>query len=241
MAGGCNGCVGGEIGMITPLHDGGWMIIFNSHQADVGLGQAACRGYYNQDIGLAFVTTDKQFSSLKWLTTTNGNETDPGLARYGAFCGKTTDPCSAAGQTGQTFLVGWKLGKTMYLGMMDNTGKMKEGPYNATVATINGVSTNVSWGARDDTWRTLNDGSVVWLDVPNEKSNELRIFTMKYGDDPEPSIHSSSQPVPGPSTHSSSQPGPNASFIPVNPSSGFIVNPCFAFVVFFLGIFLAFF
>jgi len=221
MAGGCNGCVGGEVGMVAPVYGAGWVVIFNSHSSSVGKGQAACTSDYNQDIGLAFVSTSKTLSgSVKWLKKSTGDEVDPGLARFGPFCGKGNCP---AGQSTEWFLVGWKTSTTRVLGFMDSTGAMQAGPFDVTKVNINGVSTSVSWGARDDTWRTLDDGSVAWLEAPASPGNILRVFVLRYGNfEPSssstPASSSAAPPTPPP-TSSSAAPHTSSSAAPHTSSS----------------------
>jgi len=186
MSGGCDGCVGGEIGMVAPIHDGGWAVIFNSHRKDFGKGQAACnKKDLKQDVAVAIIDEKKQLSGkIKWLTNTKENEFDPGLARYGAFCGN--ESCKDAGQAGQTFLIGWKSSYSRFFGVMDDSGRIISGPYNISYIDNNGTSStvSVSWGSRDDTWRTLDDGGVAWLEVPEARKNVLRVFVMEYGEIP---------------------------------------------------------
>jgi len=174
MAGGCNGCVGGELGMVAPIYSGGWALIYNGHRSSVGKGQKACNGNYNQDIGFVTIGKDKKLgASTVWLTKTSANEVDPGLARYGKF------------QAKQTFLVGWKRGKDRFLATVNRTGKFTAGPYNATVVKYGGKNHAVNWGARDDTWRTLNDGSVAWVEASAGKK-QLNIYVVYSGTVPTP-------------------------------------------------------
>jgi len=217
MAGNCGGCVGGEIGMVAPVSNGGWVVIFNSHRNDVGKGTSACSSSYNQDVGIVFVSKQKTLSgTVKWLTSTSENEIDPGLARYG-----------------DSFLVGWKKGTTKYLGLMNDQGVITSGPYEATEITVNGESTSVSWGSRDDTWRTLNDGSVAWLEAPGDSKDVLRVFVMQYGDLPPPDPSSSHQDSSSPTIPSASStvtpPDPSSahqdSSSPITPSASSTVAP----------------
>jgi len=184
MAGGCNGCVGGEVGMVAPLYDGGWVLVFNSHKDYVPIGQDACYNYpYFQDVGLAFVGSNKKLArEVEWLTDTDANEYDPALARYGAFCGRET--CKNFGQEDQMFMIGWKSALGTFIGWINSTGSIISGPIDVSKVEINGVKTVVSWGARDDTWRTLEDGGVSWLYAPGEPKNLVRVFVMEHGDIP---------------------------------------------------------
>jgi len=184
MSGGCNGCVGGEVGMAAPLHDGGWVVIFNSHRKDYGKGTAACgKKDLNQDVAVAIVDKKKLLSGkIIWLTNTKEDVSDPALARYGAFC--VNETCKDFGQEGQTFLIGWKTSFSRFFGLMDDIGHIIAGPYNVSYIDLNGTASTVSWGTRDDTWRTLDDGSVAWLEVPGTPKNVLRVFVMEYGEFP---------------------------------------------------------
>jgi len=205
MAGGCDGCVGGELGMVAPIYSGGWALIFNSHRSSVGKGQAACQSSYNQDIGFVVIGKDKKLgTSTVWLTKTSQNEVDPGLARYGKFVAS------------QTFLVGWKRGNDRFLATVNRTGGITAGPYNATVVKYDGKTYPVSWGSRDDTWRTLSDGSVAWLEAPETQKKQLRVYVVYYGSVPTP-------PTPSSSSSSSVKPPPTP--IPSSSSSSSSVKP----------------
>ena len=180
MAGGCNGCIGGEVGMVAPIYEGGWAVIFSSHSEDLGKGQAACSSQYTQDIGVAIVDTEKKLASpVLWLTQTPESEIDPALARYGAFCGNGT--CEKAGQKEQMFMIGWKQTQGGRIAFMDTTGLIRAGPYDVSNVQIDGKTTSVSWGGRDDTWRTLDDGSIAWLEAPDKAKDLLRIYVMEKG------------------------------------------------------------
>jgi len=210
MGGGCNGCVGGEVGMIAPVYNGKWVMIFNSHRNNVGKGQAACVSDYHQDIGLVFVGSDKKLSgSVKWLTNSNEDKVDPGLARYGNFSSE------------QVFLVGWKTSTKRFLGLMDATGKITNGPKDVSTMIIDNVNSTISWGARDDTWRTLDDGSVVWLEAPTSPKNMIRVYLIQYGDfPPKPEPDSSSSSAANHSSTADPSSGADASL-----SVGSTLNP----------------
>jgi len=184
ISAGCNGCVGGEIGMVAPVYNGGWVVIFNSHSQFLDVGQANCRlAKYSQDVALAFITKQKTLQGdVIWLTDSDENDYDPGLARYGAFC--AGEKCKEFGQDDELFMVGWKSSRGRFIGWMNNTGQIISGPFDVTKVELNGVKTSVSWGSRDDTWRTLQDGSVSWLEAPGTPRNLLRVFVMEYGEIP---------------------------------------------------------
>lgn len=180
MNAGCNGAVAGEIGMIAPVHNDSWAVIFNSHQRRSQTGQ---RTYstktHNQDVAVAFIDSARTLAGpVKWLTHTRADEADPGLARYGAFCSRAT--CGAFGQRDHVLLAGWKRGSDRFLAFLRSSGDVGAGPFNVTRLALDGVDTAVSWGARDDTWRTLGDGSVAWLDAPNDSGDVLRVFVLAY-------------------------------------------------------------
>jgi len=180
MAGGCNGCVGGEVGMIAPIYEGGWAVIFNAHSNEIGKGQAACSSQYTQDIGVAIVGTDKRLANpVVWLTQSPESENDPALARYGAFCGNGT--CEKAGQKEQMFMVGWKQTQGSRIAFMDTTGLLRAGPFDVSHVQVDGKNRAISWGSRDDTWRTLEDGSIAWLEAPGTPKDLLRIYVFEKG------------------------------------------------------------
>lgn len=180
MNAGCNGNVAGEIGMIVPIYNESWAVIFNGHRKKSERGQKTySTKTHNQDVAIAFVNSSgKLAGSVKWLTDTGEDEADPGLARYGAFCNSET--CKGFGQRENVFLAGWKRGADRFLAYLLSDGEIRAGPYNVSRLVLDGVETTVSWGARDDTWRTLSDGSVAWLDAPNDTGNVLRVFVMEF-------------------------------------------------------------
>ena len=180
MNAGCNGRVAGEVGMIVPIYNESWAVIFNGHRKKAEKGASSySTKTHNQDVGIAFINkTGMLAGSVKWLTDTRADEADPGLARYGAFCSGAT--CKAFGQSDHVFLTGWKRGADRFLAFLLSNGEVRAGPYNVTRLEIDGVETTVSWGARDDTWRTLSDGSVAWLEAPNDTGNMLRVFVMEF-------------------------------------------------------------
>jgi hypothetical protein len=83
---------------------------------------------------------------LVWLTNTDGsNERDPVIARIGTNAGSNR------------FLVGWRLlGDASYrVEVIDSNAVVRDGPEI--------VSPGVTWGARDDSYRTRPDGSISWV------------------------------------------------------------------------------
>ena len=185
MNAGCNGNVAGEVGSITPCHNDSWVVIFNAHQQPVKTGQSSYnKTTYNQDIVLAFIDSNKRLAqNTTWLTTTPENEEDPVMARYGDFCDAATgQPCRnvSKGEPSFYLVAGWKQGTTSFLAYLGSDGTIQKGPYNVTNLTIEGVPQRVSWGSRDDTWRTMEDGSITWLEAPNENEPVLRVYHLLY-------------------------------------------------------------
>jgi hypothetical protein len=86
-------------------------------------------------------------TSLVWLTSTSGlYERDPVMARLPNVGGA------------ERYLVGWRTinDNRHHLAIVDGEGILVEGP--ETVA-----GGGISWGDRDDSFRTRPDGSVSWL------------------------------------------------------------------------------
>jgi len=84
---------------------------------------------------------------LTWLTNTDGaNERDPVIARIGTSIGSNR------------YLVGWR-------SLADGKARVAVIDTNATVLAGVEVFDGVTWGARDDSYRTRTDGSVVWVEA----------------------------------------------------------------------------
>jgi hypothetical protein len=164
VAAGCNGDVAGELGSGAPSSTG-WKLVFNAHQAPAVLGQDSYdESSMNQDIGFASVSGDGTPGDVVWLTTTAGiNEMDSSIALY--------QPTGSAEQ----YLVGWVEddGDVYRLGIVDPAGAFVE-------AAID-VTATVSWGRRDDPFRTHYDGDVVWAWFDQAGSTTLNVARVESG------------------------------------------------------------
>jgi hypothetical protein len=148
--GNCGGFTSAQLGQIT-LSDGGWKLVFNA------LDMACCDGR-----GIALATIDENFqSSYTWLTNTDGTyERDPSIAHLGTNISI------------DRFLVGWTTtnDNVYWLGIIDGAENFVIGPEEVT-------SVGVSWGNRDDSFRTHVDGSVSWVQG-SPASTTLRLFRL---------------------------------------------------------------
>jgi hypothetical protein len=146
--GNCGGLASAQLGGIT-LAANTWKLVFNA------LDRPCCEG---RGIGLATVNGSYQ-SSYTWLTNTDGAyERDPSLARLGAAL------------SSNRYLVGWRTtnNSKYWLAVIDGVGNFLDGPENVSPA-------GVTWGDRDDSFRTRADGSVSWVQG-NANSQTLRLF-----------------------------------------------------------------
>ncbi|MFO7681696.1 MAG: hypothetical protein R6X34_16760 [Chloroflexota bacterium] len=147
--GNCGGLVSAQLGQMAVGNDS-WKLVFNAQE------QPCCTG---KGIALATLTADQQ-SSYTWLTNSNGQtERDPAIARLGASV------------TDERYLVGWLTTQdnSYWLGVIDETGNFIIGPDNMTAA-------GVSWGNRDESFRTRVDGRVSWVQGA-ANSSQIRLFT----------------------------------------------------------------
>jgi len=146
--GNCGGLTAAQLGQVALSNDT-WKIVFN------GLNRT---GYVGKGIGFATVNGNFQ-SSYLWLTNTDGQyERDPVLARIGANLASNR------------YLVGWTTtnDKVYWLGVIDDAGSFIVTPEEVS-------SAGISWGNRDDSFRTRADGRISWLQgTPNSVS--LRYF-----------------------------------------------------------------
>ncbi|MCP4422898.1 MAG: hypothetical protein GY803_00240, partial [Chloroflexi bacterium] len=86
-------------------------------------------------------------SSYVWLTNTNGDyERDPVMARLGSSL-----------QTDR-YVIGWTTTNdgVYWLGVIDGNGDFIMGPEELS-------SAGITWGNRDDSFRTRTDGTVSWV------------------------------------------------------------------------------
>lgn len=134
--GNCGGLVSAQLGQIAP-GEGVWKLVFNA---------LSVNGYVGHGVALATVDESNQ-SQVTWLTSTDGEyERDPVIARLGADL-----------QSNQ-YLVGWKTidDDVYWLAVVDGNGDFLDGPEEVSSAEI-------SWGNRDDSFRTRADGRVSWV------------------------------------------------------------------------------
>jgi hypothetical protein len=160
---GCNGSVAGELGGMA-LASPGWKLVFNAHQNAATPGQGSYNpSTMNQDIGFASVGGDGQpAGGVTWLTTTPGNEANSALARW-----------RPAGDTDEQYVVGWSAGGDHFLGRISPSGAFLEGPVD--------VSSQVSWGERDDPFRPHANDDVIWAWFDSAGSTTLRVARLRAG------------------------------------------------------------
>jgi hypothetical protein len=115
----------------------GWKVAFNAQDTSA-----------SETYGIGFATAGgSATTSVVWLTSTDGTtERDPVLARLGAG-------------TPERYLVGWR---TQYaddfvIGVITADGTFIEGPEQMSAS-------GPRWGQRDDSFRSVHDGSVAWLE-----------------------------------------------------------------------------
>jgi hypothetical protein len=156
-AGDCRGGVSLQLGQMAAA-EAGWKVVFNA------MDSAGSTAY---GIGLAS-TGGGSPPQVTWLTDTDGSqERDPVLARLGQG-------------TPERYLVGWRLetAGTFHLGVIDGLGTFLEGPEMLSPA-------GPRWGMRDDSFRSLGDGSVAWIQgASNSTTLKLHRYaaTMIFGD-----------------------------------------------------------
>jgi hypothetical protein len=163
---GCNGDAAGELGSLA-LAPNGWKLSFNTHQAPATPGQDSYdESTMNQDIGFAEIDSAMESGAVVWLTSTpNIDEADSSITRY-----------SPADDMQEQYLVGWSeagQSRTMKLGRLSPDGTFLEGPVD--------VSTQTSWGRRDDPFRTHENGDVIWAWFENPGDTNLHISRIVSG------------------------------------------------------------
>jgi hypothetical protein len=124
-----------QVGQMAAATNHRWLVLFNA----VNRAAVPATG-----IGMArFGPTGAP--AIMWLTSTLGaEERDPVLARIGA------SPSS------NCFLAGWRMQSGSYrLAVVDTSGLFVEGPVT--------LGPGVTWGNRDDSFRTRPDGAVSWI------------------------------------------------------------------------------
>ena len=146
--GNCGGLASAQLGQMA-TGDQKWKLVFNAQE------QPCCEG---NGIALATLQADQQTSFI-WLTDTDGQyERDPGIARIGTNM--------ASGR----YLVGWMTTNNgaFWLGIVDDGDQFVVGPEDVSTA-------GVSWGNRDESFRTRADGTVSWLQA-DAGGDQIRLF-----------------------------------------------------------------
>lgn len=134
--GNCAGFVSTQLGQVA-RGDGRWLLVFSA------LDRPCCDG---KGIGLAVINSGFA-SSVTWLTNTDGAyERDPVVANLGTDL--STD----------RYLTGWTTTNdgVYWLAVIDGAGDFVVEPEEVT-------SAGVTWGNRDDSFRTRVDGTVSWV------------------------------------------------------------------------------
>jgi hypothetical protein len=133
----CAGKVSAQLGQMAAGPGGSWLIAMDAIDRP---------GFPGRGIGIVRVRSGVT-PRLVWLTNTTGSdERDPVLARIGTSVGSNR------------YLVGWRLltdGSTR-IAVIDSNATIQSGP--------EVVSPAVTWGARDDSYRTRPDGSISWVE-----------------------------------------------------------------------------
>ena len=146
--GNCGGSVSAQLGQIAAADGSRWIVAFSA---------LAHGGFPGQGIGILSFAGNYVPSAVTWLTNTNGTEErDPVLGRIGA-------PLNS-----NRYLVGWR---------MQTSGEFKLGIINSAGTFLEAaetVSPGITWGNRDDSFRTQADGDVCWVQG-SANSTTLRI------------------------------------------------------------------
>ena len=141
--GNCSGGVSLQLGQMAAAETG-WKVVFSA----VDTPDEAAYG-----IGLA-TAGGSAARTLVWLTDTDGSqERDPVIARLGT-------------RLPERYLVGWRTisDGAFHLGVISASGAFLEGPEELAAPAPR-------WGMRDDSFRSLADGSVAWLEGASYSSS----------------------------------------------------------------------
>lgn len=162
---GCNGKVAGELGGLAPSQSD-WKLVLNAHQNPMTKGQSSyVPGSMNQDIGFASVTRNSS-SAVVWLTTTPTiNEADSAIAAF-----------RPREDTTEQYVAGWAepgTSKVFKLARLGAGGDVLEGPVDVTA--------RAKWGERDDPFRTMPNGDVVWAWFDSAGSTTLHVARVSSG------------------------------------------------------------
>jgi hypothetical protein len=132
----CAGKVSVQLGQMAAAGGSSWLVAMDAIDRP---------GYPGRGVGVVRVRPGGT-PNLVWLTNTTGaDERDPVIARIGSS------------PTSNRFLVGWRLlgDGSARVAVIDSNALVQSGPEI--------VSPGVTWGARDDSYRTRPDGSVSWV------------------------------------------------------------------------------
>ena len=146
--GNCGGLVSTQLGQIAQASNT-WKMVFNAQ---------AKPGFTGRGIGFATVNGSFQ-SSYTWLTNTNGDyERDPVLGRIGSSL------------SSDRYLVGWHTtNNDVYrLAIVNGAGSFIFPPEEVS-------SAGISWGNRDDSFKTGANGEVSWVQG-DPSSSELHLY-----------------------------------------------------------------
>jgi hypothetical protein len=133
----CAGKVSVQLGQMAAARGAAWLVAMD------GVDRP---GFPARGVGVVRVRPGGT-PTLVWLTSTDGsNERDPVIARIGTSLGSNR------------FLVGWRQlsDGSARVAVMDTSLRVLSGPEVVTPA--------VTWGARDDSYRTRPDGSISWVE-----------------------------------------------------------------------------
>jgi len=132
----CAGKVSVQLGQMAAAAGSMWLVAMDAIDRT---------GYPARGVGVVRVRPGGA-PSLTWLTSTDGaNERDPVIARIGTSVASNR------------FLVGWRLlsDGSLRVAVIDSNAVVRSAPEI--------VSPSISWGQRDDSFRTRPDGSVSWV------------------------------------------------------------------------------
>jgi hypothetical protein len=132
----CAGKVSVQIGQMAAAPGSAWMIAMNAEDRP---------GYPARGVGVVRIRPGGS-PVLRWLTNSTGTDLrDPVIARIGTKVGSNR------------YLMGWR-------SLTDGKVRLAVMDTNATMLTGPEVLDGITWGARDDSYRTRPDGSVSWVE-----------------------------------------------------------------------------
>jgi hypothetical protein len=146
--GNCGGNVSAQLGQMA-LAEQSWKLVFNAME------RPCCEG---KGIGLATLDANQE-TNYVWLTDSNGEyERDPVITRLGTSA------------TADRYLVGWMTTNDQgyWLAVIDDAGVFVVAPENVS-------SASVSWGYRNESFRTDAAGNVSWVQA-DPGGESIRLF-----------------------------------------------------------------